>query len=140
MSTQHPTSDFLTRIRNAIKARHLTILDTFSKVKLCITTILYEEGYILNYKVVVDENQPNKKYIKIALKYFKSSSTDFKKPCINSIKVGSKPSLSVYCKKSNLPRVINGFGTAIISTSSGIMTNKKAKKLGIGGEVLCYVY
>lgn len=127
-----PISDCCTRIRNAARAFKFVVKIPFSNLKLNMVKVLYEEGYILNYKV--DETYKPKNYIIIALKYYKNIST------IQNIKRISKPSLKKYCKKSNLPRVINGLGIAILSTSQGVMTNKKAKQRGIGGEVLCYVH
>ena len=127
-----PIADFLTRIRNAVKAKHRIVEVPASNVKKAITQILFEKGYILNYKF--DEEGPQGT-IKIALKYHPVT----KQPAIMSIQRVSTPGLRKYADSENLPRVMNGLGIAIISTSQGIMTDKEARKLHIGGEVLCYV-
>lgn len=128
-----PIADYLTRIRNAAKAKHRVVEIPSSKMKVAITKILMDKGYILNYKVVED-NKQNK--IKIALKYNpKTNESAFNK----LIRV-SKPGLRKYADVENMPRVLNGLGIAIISTSKGVITNKEAAGLNVGGEVLCYVY
>jgi small subunit ribosomal protein S8 len=127
-----PISDYLTRLRNAIRAHHEVVEIPASNEKKAITKILFDKGYILNYKFV-DETMP--KTIKIALKYHPVT----KQPAIMSIQRVSTPGLRKYADSENLPRVMNGLGIAIISTSQGIMTDKEARKLHIGGEVLCYV-
>ena len=127
-----PIADFLTRIRNAVKAKHRIVEVPASNVKKAITQILFEKGYILNYKF---EDEGPQGVIKIALKYHPVT----KQPAIMSIQRVSTPGLRKYADSENLPRVMNGLGIAIISTSQGIMTDKEARKLHIGGEVLCYV-
>ena len=127
-----PIADFLTRIRNAVKAGHKVVDIPGSKMKREMTKILKEKGYILNYKFEQDGVRSN---IKIALKYHPVT----KQPAITTITRVSTPGLRKYADSENLPRVMNGLGIAIISTSQGIMTDKEARKLHIGGEVLCYV-
>lgn len=127
-----PIADFLTRIRNAVSAKHRIVEVPASNVKKAITQILFEKGYILNYKF---EEEGPQGTIKIALKYHPVT----KQPAITSIQRVSSPGLRKYADSENLPRVMNGLGIAIISTSQGIMTDKEARKLHIGGEVLCYV-
>ena len=127
-----PIADFLTRVRNAVNAKHRIVEVPASNVKKAITKILFEKGYILNYKF---EEEGPQGTIKIALKYHPVT----KQPAIVSIDRVSRPGLRQYADSENLPRVMNGLGIAIISTSRGIMTDKEARKLHIGGEVLCYV-
>lgn len=128
-----PIADYLTRIRNAYMARKKVVEIPSSKMKVAMTQILFEKGYILSYKVV--EGQPQNT-IKIALKYHPQT----KAAAIKGIDRVSTPGLRKYVDAESLPRVLNGLGIAIISTSKGIMTDKEAKELGIGGEVVCYVY
>lgn len=128
-----PIADYLTRLRNAIKANHRVVDIPASKMKKEITRVLHEKGYILNYKF--EENGPQGN-IKIALKYNPST----KLPAIENLQRISKPGLRKYAGAENLPRVINGLGIAIVSTSKGVMTDKEARSLHIGGEVLCQVY
>lgn len=128
-----PISDYLTRLRNAIKAKHRVVDIPSSRVKQEITRILYEQGYILNYKV---DEDPVQKNIKIALKYHPVTKT----PAIKKLDRISSPGLRKYSPVKKLPRVLNGMGVAIMSTSKGVMTNKDAAKQNVGGEVLCYVY
>ncbi|GHE66082.1 MULTISPECIES: 30S ribosomal protein S8 [Roseivirga] len=128
-----PIADYLTRLRNAIKAKHRVIEIPASKVKKEITKVLHEKGYILNYKFEDDGVQGK---IKIALKY--NSRT--KEPAILKLQRISKPGLRKYAGAEELPRVLNGLGIAIISTSRGIMTDKEARTQHIGGEILCHVY
>jgi small subunit ribosomal protein S8 len=128
-----PIADFLTRIRNGIKAKHRVVEIPASNIKKDITKILHDKGYILNYKFV-DEGPQG--VIKIALKY----NPETKLSAIKSISRVSKPGLRKYTGTDSMPRVLNGLGIAIISTSKGVMTDKEAKKLNVGGEVLCYVY
>lgn len=128
-----PIADFLTRIRNAILARHKVVEIPASNIKRDITRILYEKGYILNYKF--EESGPQG-VIKIALKY----NAETKHPAIKKIERVSKPGLRKYTGKEEMPRVLNGLGIAIISTSQGLMSDKEARLKNIGGEVLCYVY
>lgn len=127
-----PIADYLTRIRNAVMANHRLVEIPASNLKKEITKILFEKGYILNYKFEEDSVQGS---IKIALKYHPVS----KISAINKLDRISKPGLRRYTGSSDLPRVLNGLGVAIISTSQGVMTDKEARKLNIGGEVLCYV-
>ena len=127
-----PIADYLTRIRNAVMAKHKVVEVPASNLKKSITKILYEKGYILNYKFVGDGPQG---IIKIALKYHPET----KHPAIKSIQRVSKPGLRKYSGNKNLPRVLNGLGIAILSTSQGVMTDKEARQKNIGGEVLCYV-
>jgi small subunit ribosomal protein S8 len=129
-----PIADLLTRIRNAIMAGHKVVEAPTSSLKKEIARILFEKGYILSYKVVDGENKQN--VLKIALKYNPKS----KKPAIKKIQRASRPGLRKYIGADDMPRVLNGLGIAIISTSKGLMTDKEAKKENIGGEVLCYVY
>ncbi len=128
-----PISDYLTRLRNAIKANHRIVEIPASNLKKEITKVLHEKGYILNYKFE-DDTKPG--IIKVALKYNPVS----KVPAIRTLKRISKPGLRKYSKADELPRVINGLGIAIISTSKGVMTDKDARQHNIGGEVICYVY
>lgn len=128
-----PIADYLTRIRNAVKAKHRIVEIPASNIKKDITKILKESGYILNYKFEDDSTQG---IIKIALKYHPES----KQPAIKSISRISKPGLRKYTGSKGLPRVLNGLGIAVVSTSQGVMTDKEARKRNIGGEVLCYVY
>ncbi|GAB4315378.1 MAG: 30S ribosomal protein S8 [Bacteroidales bacterium] len=127
-----PIADYLTRIRNAVNARHRLVEIPASNMKKAITKILYEKGYILNYKFEDDKFPAT---IKIALKYHPET----KLPAINKLVRVSKPGLRKYADSKSLPRVLNGLGIAIISTSQGVMTDKEARKLNIGGEVICYV-
>ena len=126
-------SDMLTRIRNAVRANHKVVEIPASKLKKEITKILFDQGYILSYKF--DENAVQGT-IKIALKYDK----DTKESVIKDIQRISKPGLRKYSGSSTLPRILNGLGIAIVSTSKGVMTGKQAKQLNVGGEVICYVY
>ena len=128
-----PISDFLTRVRNAQSAGHKVVDIPASKIKKEITKILFDQGFILNYKFEEDAVQGN---IKIALKYDKQTN----KPVIKSIQRASRPGLRQYKGTGDLPRVLNGLGIAIISTSRGVMTDKKARQEKVGGEVICYVY
>ncbi len=128
-----PIADYLTRLRNAIKAGKRVVEIPASKIKKEITKKLFEQGYILNYKF---EGEVPSATIKIALKYDKLT----KQPAITKIGRISSPGLRQYAGADDLPRVLNGLGIAIVSTSKGLMTNKKAKAENIGGEVLCYVY
>ncbi len=128
-----PIADYLTRLRNAIKARHRVIEIPASKVKKEITKVLHDKGYILNYKF---EDSTVQGTIKIALKYNQRT----KEPAIVKLERISKPGLRKYAGAEELPRVLNGLGIAVISTSKGIMTDKEARDQHIGGEILCHVY
>ena len=129
-----PIADLLTRIRNAIMAGHKVVEAPASNLKKEVARILFEKGYILSYKVIDGEGPQG--ILKIALKYNSKS----KKPAIKEIQRVSRPGLRQYIGVDEMPRVLNGLGIAIISTSRGLMTDKEAKKEKIGGEVLCYVY
>lgn len=128
-----PIADFLTRLRNAIKANHRIVEVPASNIKKEITKVLYDKGYIQNYKFDSTSVQGS---IKIALKYNAQS----KESAIVSLKRVSSPGLRKYVSAEGLPRVLNGLGIAIVSTSKGVITDKEARELKIGGEVLCYVY
>ncbi|WP_340063565.1 30S ribosomal protein S8 [Ascidiimonas aurantiaca] len=128
-----PIADYLTRIRNANSAGHRVVDIPASKLKKEITKILFDQGYILSYKFEDKEVQGN---IKIALKYDKLT----KEPVIRKLQRISKPGLRKYTGADSLPRVLNGLGIAIVSTSHGVMTSKQAREENVGGEVLCYVY
>jgi len=126
-------SDYLTRVRNAIGANHRIVEIPASNLKKEITKILFEKGYILSYKF---ENNNTQGTIKIALKYHPAT----KQPAIKNLQRVSSPGLRKYTGASELPRVLNGLGIAILSTSKGVMTDKEARTQKVGGEVLCYVY
>ena len=128
-----PIADFLTRIRNAVHARHRVVEVPSSNMRKRITEILFDQGYILSYKFIEDGVQSS---IKIALKYDPATGT----PAITKLQRVSRPGLRQYSGAGTLPRVINGLGVAIITTSRGLMTDKQARKENVGGEVLCYVY
>jgi len=128
-----PIADYLTRLRNAQKANHRIVEIPASKIKKEITKVLYDKGYIQSYRFDETGVQGS---IKIALKYHPST----KQPAIVSLERVSKPGLRKYVGGDNLPRVINGLGVAILSTSKGVITDKEARTLNVGGEVLCYVY
>ncbi|MBK7390883.1 MAG: 30S ribosomal protein S8 [Bacteroidetes bacterium] len=129
-----PIADYLTRLRNAMKANHRIVEVPASNVKKEITKILFDKGYILNYKFEETENHQGN--IKIALKYNPVT----KLPAIKKIERMSRPGLRKYSGSEDLPRILNGLGIAIISTSQGMMTDKEARRGNIGGEVLCLVY
>ena len=129
-----PISDYLTRLRNAIKANHRIVEIPSSNIKKEITRVLFEKGYILNYKFEDVENRQGT--IKIALKYH----PDTKTSAIKNLERISRPGLRRYAAADSLPRVINGMGVAIVTTSKGVMTEKEARIHNVGGEVLCYVY
>jgi small subunit ribosomal protein S8 len=131
-----PIADFLTRVRNAIQANHRVVEIPASKMKKEITKILFDKGYILSYKFMDASADLPQGVIKIALKYHPVT----KIPAIRTLTRVSKPGLRKYAHVQNIPRVINGLGIAIISTSKGVMTDKEAKRENVGGEVLCYVY
>ncbi|TYB73861.1 30S ribosomal protein S8 [Bizionia gelidisalsuginis] len=128
-----PIADYLTRVRNAVRANHRVVEIPASNLKKDITKILFDQGYILSYKFDDSKVQGT---IKIALKYNK----DTKEPVIRKIQRISKPGLRKYSSSSDLPRILNGLGIAIVSTSHGVMTGKQAERENVGGEVLCYVY
>ena len=132
MNTTDPIADMLTRIRNANTSKHKTVDIPASKMKLGITEILFREGYIKAFEQVNDNAQGT---IRITLKYGEKGSK-----VIDGLKRISKPGLKVYASKDELPKVLNGLGIAIISTSKGLMTDKEAREAGVGGEVLAYVW
>jgi small subunit ribosomal protein S8 len=131
-----PIADYLTRLRNAIKANHRVVEVPSSNIKKELTKILFDKGYILSYKFEEASDVNPQGSIKIALKYHPATKTS----AIRSLERISKPGLRKYVDASNLPRVINGLGIAILSTSRGVMSDKEARKEHVGGEVLCYVY
>ncbi|MDP5121666.1 MAG: 30S ribosomal protein S8 [Spirosomaceae bacterium] len=133
MVTTDPIADYLTRLRNAIKARHRVVEMPASNIKREITKVLYEKGYIQSYKFQEDNLQGT---IKIALKYNPMT----KRSAIESLTRVSKPGLRKYVGADNMPRVLNGLGIAILSTSKGVVTDKEARTMNVGGEVLCYIY
>ncbi len=128
-----PIADYLTRVRNAIKARHRIVEIPSSNLKKELTKVLYDKGYIQSYKF---DDQEIGSIIKIALKYDPVT----KQPAIMKLQRISKPGLRKYIGADSLPRVLNGLGIAILSTSKGVITDKEARTLNVGGEVLCYVY
>ena len=132
MNTTDPIADMLTRIRNANSAKHKTVDVPSSKMKTAIAEILFKEGYIKSFELISNENQG---IIRITLKYDEKGTR-----VIDGIKRISKPGLRVYANKEELPKVLNGLGTAIISTSQGLKTDKEAREAGIGGEVLAYIW
>ncbi|MGB9812677.1 MAG: 30S ribosomal protein S8 [Thermovenabulum sp.] len=132
MAITDPIADMLTRIRNANDAGHLTVEIPCSKMKKAIAQTLKDEGYIQDFEVIEDGKQG---IIKIYLKYGPN-----KEKVITGIKRISKPGLRIYVRKDQIPKVLNGLGIAILSTSKGIMTDKKARQEGVGGEVICYVW
>ena len=129
-----PIADYLTRIRNGNMAGHRVVEIPASNLKKEITKILFDQGYILSYKF--EENKNNQGNIKIALKYDKNT----KEPVIRKIERISKPGLRKYSSSDRIPRILNGLGISIVSTSKGVMTGKKASKENVGGEIICYVY
>ncbi len=134
MKTTDPIADYLTRVRNAIKARHRVVDVPASNLKKELTKVLFDKGYILNYKF---EDTANKQgSIKIALKY----NPETKESAISRLQRVSSPGLRQYKPADELPKVLNGLGIAVLSTSKGVITDKEAKALNVGGEVLCYVY
>jgi len=129
-----PIADYLTRIRNGNMAGHRVVEIPASNLKKEITKILFDQGYILSYKF--EENKNNQANIKIALKYDKNT----KEPVIRKIERISKPGLRKYSSSDRIPRILNGLGISIVSTSKGVMTGKQASKENVGGEIICYVY
>ncbi len=133
MTTNDPIADMLTRIRNANTAKHDTVDIPSSKMKLAIADILVDEGYVAKYDLV---DNGNFKDIRITLKYGKDKNDKI----IAGLKRISKPGLRVYASRNDLPKVLGGLGTAIVSTNKGVMTDKKARELNVGGEVLAFVW
>ena len=132
MTTTDPIADMLTRIRNANSSKHKTVDVPASNIKLGIAEILFKEGYIKSFEEIKDDNQG---IIRITLKYDEKGTR-----VIDGLRRISKPVLRVYASKEDLPQVLNGLGIAIISTSKGLKTDKEARQLGVGGEVLAYVW
>ena len=130
MSMSDPIADMLTRIRNAQMTERATVLMPSSKVKIAIAKVLKDEGYIDGFKIGGEEQKP---VLEIALRYYAG------RPVIEKIERISKPGLRIYKSKDDIPRVMNGLGIAIVSTSQGVMTDRKARATGVGGEVLCIV-
>ena len=133
MTMSDPIADMLTRIRNANTAKHDTVDVPASKMKIAIANILLDEGYIAKYDLVEDGHYQT---IHITLKY----GVDKNEKVISGLKRISKPGLRVYASTENIPKVLGGLGTAILSTNKGVVTDKEARKLGVGGEVLCFVW
>ncbi len=131
MSVTDPIADFLTRIRNAVRANKRWVDIPSSKMKVQLAQIMKDYSFILDYKVEEDNKQ---NVLRIFLKYVEST------PAITNLKRISKPGLRVYTDKDNIPRVLNGLGIAVISTSKGLMSDKKARQEGLGGEVICYIW
>lgn len=129
MSMQDPIADMLTRIRNGQEARKVAVSMPSSKVKVAIAETLKKEGYIADYQVIGDV----KPELEVSLKYFQG------KPVVESIQRVSRPGLRIYKKKDELPKVMGGLGVAIVSTSKGVMSDRAARKAGMGGEIICYV-
>lgn len=134
MKTTDPIADYLTRLRNAIKARHRVVEVPASNLKKEITKVLFDKGYILNYKFEEAVNKQGN--IKIALKY----NPETRESAISKLQRVSSPGLRQYKQATELPKVLNGLGIAILSTSRGVVTDKEARTMNVGGEVLCYVY
>ncbi|MEF9921757.1 MAG: 30S ribosomal protein S8 [Anaerovoracaceae bacterium] len=132
MTMTDPIADMLTRIRNANTVGHTSVEIPASKIKKSIAEILFEEGYINGFDVIEDDKQGT---LKVQMKYGAN-----KEKVISGIKKISKPGLKVYAKANEVPRVLGGLGIAIISTSNGVISDKKARQLGVGGEVICYVW
>ena len=132
MSVSDPIADMLTRIRNAVMMRHAYVAIPASKLKIEIARILKEEGYIEDFEVTQDRPRP---IIRIRLKYDQD-----RRPALTGLKRVSKPGRRVYVKRREIPWVLSGMGTAILSTPKGVMTDRKARRLNVGGEVLCYVW
>jgi len=135
MAVTDPIADYLTRIRNAQQARHRVVDIPASNVKKRLTEILYDQGYILKYKFE-EEVHKGQGLIKIALKYDKKTN----EPIIRKLGRISKPGLRKYAKSTEIPRIINGLGICVVSTSKGLMTDKHARAQNVGGELVCYVY
>lgn len=132
MSVTDPIADMLTRVRNAVGARHRYVLVPASKMKIAIARIMKEEGYIGGFEVSRDRPQP---IIRVWLKY-----ADERQPVLSVLRRVSSPGRRVYCGRRDIPWVLSGMGIAIMSTPRGVMTDRKARKLGVGGEVLCYIW
>lgn len=135
MNMTDPIADMLTRIRNAVAAKHDYVVIPASKIKLAIAQVLKEEGYIKDFQLVEDKERPAVKTIRVALNY-----TGKREPVLSGIKRVSKPGLRVYVQKKEIPRVYGGLGIAILSTPRGVMTGQQAWRNQVGGELLCYVW
>ena len=133
-----PIADMLTRIRNALMVQHSTLMVPYSKLKEEMARVLKDEGYIVDYQVVVDENKSYIKHIEVKLKYFGSRRD--RRPVITGVQRISKPGRRIYVGKTEIPWVLSGMGIAILTTNRGVMTGQQARRQGIGGEVLCYVW
>ena len=131
MNMTDPIADMLTRIRNGVMARHTRVMMPSSNMKVAIARILKEEGYIRDYEVIKDSPQGT---LRVSLRYVD------RRPVLQQLKRVSKPGLRVYTRRDSIPRVRGGLGTAIISTPQGVMSGRKAYQLGLGGEVVCYVW
>jgi len=132
MNVTDPIADMLTRVRNAVQARHRYVLVPASNIKTSIARIMREEGYVRGFEVSSDRPQP---MIRIWLKY-----TEDRQPVLSGLRRVSKPGRRVYFGKRDIPWVLSGMGVAVLSTPLGVMTDRKARKLGVGGEVLCYIW
>jgi len=130
MSMQDPIADMLTRIRNGLEREKRSVAMPASRLKAAISQTLKEEGYISDFSVTEINGKPT---LNIELKYFEG------KPVIDRLERVSKPSLRKYCSRDDLPKILGGYGTAIVSTSSGVMTDKSARDQGLGGEIICYI-
>jgi len=137
MSVNDPIADMLTRIRNAILAGHTTVALPSSKLKIAIAKIMHDEGYISNYEVVEGKNSAQK-VLRIQLKYVGERRN--RRPVISGLERVSRPGRRVYTGKGEIPWVLSGIGVAILSTPKGVMTGKRARQLGVGGEVICKVW
>lgn len=133
-----PIADMLTRVRNALLVGHKTVPVPHSNIKEQIARVLKEEGYIADYNIVSDAEKPQIRTIDITLKYFGERRT--RRPVISGINRASKPGRRIYVTKTELPWVLSGMGIAIVTTDKGVMTDQQARRLGIGGEVLCFVW
>lgn len=134
MSVNDPIADMLTRIRNAVMARHETVTIPSSRVKVAIAGVLKDEGFIRDYSVVAEDGKPQQS-LKVDLSYSK-----LRQPVLSGIQRVSKPGLRVYVRRTEIPRVYGGLGIAILSTPKGIMTGHEARRQSVGGELLCYVW
>ena len=135
MNLSDPIADMLTRIRNAVGARHDSVLVPASQMKVAIARILKEEGYIKDYELTKDTKDTPQKMLKLYIRY-----TAKRQPAITGVRRISKPGLRVYSKSRQMPRVLRGLGMAVVSTPMGVMTAQQARKLNVGGEVLCYIW
>lgn len=133
-----PIADMLTRVRNAMMRQHPMVPVPHSNIKEAIAQVLKEEGYVADYRVVQDEDKPFLRFIEIDLKYFGERRN--RRPVITGLKRISKPGRRIYVGKTEIPWVLSGMGIAIMTTNRGVMTGQSARRMGIGGEVLCYVW